>query len=355
LKTYEHFNKPVQELLSLTKPYFKFLGDDIWFTYSFNKWSLTRHFGCLPLLKQVFQFHNSVPVHEYYDEQFYEKINHYDKCIPFKNGVFDLKEFKFRGSRPDDYMTLTLWYDYEECDDITVNKTLVNLTSIFGSHEKRDEFMMDIVNAFETNDDLIVIREGYYNFLNIIDNVLRGLSVQGRPFSVLGGPFSVLHGRYVLSSSEYLKHVYSYGQTVIMSVSCHEGGDNKILNLGNQNVNVKIYDVNNFNLTEFDLKAFSWLLINVYFFKKMNTNTENSDISDEEMMTDEVESNKRKREDVEIEIEINKRIKINEYQMLDEDNKKMINDHHSRLKRIQKWNLMTYAEISRQNRQVDNI
>ena len=49
----------------------------------------------------------------FYDEGFYGLLNSKKHLIPFKNGVFDLVKKEFRKTERDDYINLTVKYDYD--------------------------------------------------------------------------------------------------------------------------------------------------------------------------------------------------------------------------------------------------
>jgi len=48
------------------------------------------------------------------DEEFISKLNSKKHLVPFSNGVYDLLEHKFRKTKKDDYINLTMNYDYNE-------------------------------------------------------------------------------------------------------------------------------------------------------------------------------------------------------------------------------------------------
>ena len=54
------------------------------------------------------------------DEGFITNLNSKKHLIPFSNGVFDLLENKFRKTKKDDYINLTVNYDYSENDNLEV-------------------------------------------------------------------------------------------------------------------------------------------------------------------------------------------------------------------------------------------
>ena len=53
----------------------------------------------------------------YNDETFITNLNSKKHLVPFLNGVYDLLENKFRTTRKDDYVNLTVNYDYSEIDN----------------------------------------------------------------------------------------------------------------------------------------------------------------------------------------------------------------------------------------------
>lgn len=76
----------------------------------------------------------------FYDDKFYEKLNANPHLLCFENGVYDLAEFTFRDGRPEDYITFSTGYDYEEINDDDVRLTNISdmFEKIFPNVEKRE-------------------------------------------------------------------------------------------------------------------------------------------------------------------------------------------------------------------------
>jgi P4 family phage/plasmid primase-like protien len=76
------------------------------------------------------------------DETLYSKLDKNLKLIGFKNGVFDLKHFRFRKATREDYVSITTGYDYsEECNNEYFDKLI---ESIFENKERAEWFKVFI-------------------------------------------------------------------------------------------------------------------------------------------------------------------------------------------------------------------
>ena len=79
----------------------------------------------------------------FYDEEFLNRLDKNVYLIGFENGVYDLKEGKFRPGKPEDYMAMTTKYDYREFneDDPEIAEVNEFLLKIFPDKTLRDFFI----------------------------------------------------------------------------------------------------------------------------------------------------------------------------------------------------------------------
>jgi len=79
----------------------------------------------------------------FYDSEFLNKLDKNPYLIGFENGVYDLKEGRFRDGKPEDYMSMTTKYDYKEFneDDQEVIEVKEFLLKIFPDKKLRDFFL----------------------------------------------------------------------------------------------------------------------------------------------------------------------------------------------------------------------
>jgi P4 family phage/plasmid primase-like protien len=76
------------------------------------------------------------------DETLYGKLNKNLKLVGFRNGVYDLKKYKFRKATREDYVSITTGYDYsEECNHEYFDKLI---ESIFENKERAAWFKVFI-------------------------------------------------------------------------------------------------------------------------------------------------------------------------------------------------------------------
>lgn len=94
---------------------------------------------CAPFKSQVMKECEEV----FYDEQFLNRLDKNVYLIGFENGVYDLKEGKFRAGKPEDYMSMTTKYDYREFneDDPEIAEVNEFLLKIFPDKRLRDFFI----------------------------------------------------------------------------------------------------------------------------------------------------------------------------------------------------------------------
>lgn len=88
---------------------------------------------------------------KFYNRDFAQKLNTNPSIIPFKNGVYDLKENIFRDGQPDDYYSRQLPIDYIEYEDDSEEfKTLDDFfKKVFVDQPLRDYFLDVYSNIFE--------------------------------------------------------------------------------------------------------------------------------------------------------------------------------------------------------------
>ena len=80
--------------------------------------------------------------HLFIDSKFEEKLDSNRDLLGFDNGVFDLKDGKFREGSPDDYITFSVGYDYEEYN---MKHPYVGEINAYFAKVQRDEIMREYV------------------------------------------------------------------------------------------------------------------------------------------------------------------------------------------------------------------
>lgn len=87
----------------------------------------------------------------FYDENFYNQLDHNPHIIGFKNGVYDLKTGELRDGRPDDYISKFIPHEYKEFtfDDPIVKELLDIIKKIFPDEDLRIYFMNTTCEFFE--------------------------------------------------------------------------------------------------------------------------------------------------------------------------------------------------------------
>ena len=78
------------------------------------------------------------------DPEFEEKLDSNKNLIGFNNGVYDLESLRFRAGTPDDYISLTVGYDWE---DYTLDHEYIKEIQLFFSKVQTDEDMREYVLA----------------------------------------------------------------------------------------------------------------------------------------------------------------------------------------------------------------
>ena len=72
------------------------------------------------------------------EKNFIKKLDSDNYMIGFNNGIFDLNNFEFREGRPDDYISMTVGYDYNNQHTEKYNELLQFLEDIHPNKEERD-------------------------------------------------------------------------------------------------------------------------------------------------------------------------------------------------------------------------
>jgi hypothetical protein len=137
----------------------------------------------------------------FFDSDFEKKLDADRNLLGFTNGVYDLSQHRFRDGRPEDYVSLSLGYDYKvfENSDQILNDLRLFLSQLLPKEEIRKS-VLDDLSAFLGH--LLPIASVWYG------SGSNGKSALARLFASTCDPY----GRMIPSSwseqqySEYLKH-----------------------------------------------------------------------------------------------------------------------------------------------------
>lgn len=95
------------------------------------------------------------------DESFLKKADQNTKLIGFENGVYDLNIHKFRKQKREDYVTMSVGYNYVEEDDEEIQKKIDDfMISIMPDEEERDYLLYNLASCLEGGNN----NEVYPNF-----------------------------------------------------------------------------------------------------------------------------------------------------------------------------------------------
>jgi len=91
--------------------------------------------------------------HKFYDNKFVEKLNAIPHLIGFENGVFDLKTQTFRQGVPEDYITYSVGYNFEEFDDgyVYVEEVLDYFAKVQTDPEVREYLLRTIISYIDAS------------------------------------------------------------------------------------------------------------------------------------------------------------------------------------------------------------
>ena len=85
----------------------------------------------------------------FYDPKFKEKLDDNRDLIGFENGVYNLKEHKFRDGVPDDYLTLSVGYDFKEYDmEHSHVKGVLSFLSKIQPEKQMREYVLRLLSSF---------------------------------------------------------------------------------------------------------------------------------------------------------------------------------------------------------------
>lgn len=91
-----------------------------------------------------------------YDDKFFGKLDNNVNLVGFDNGIFDLENGIFRDGLPNDYISLTVKYDYKEYkeDNQEINTFLEKL---FQDNKTREEFVLTFIASMKDEQKKIMI------------------------------------------------------------------------------------------------------------------------------------------------------------------------------------------------------
>jgi P4 family phage/plasmid primase-like protien len=92
----------------------------------------------------------------YNDEAFITNLNSKKHLVPFLNGVYDLLENKFRTTRKEDYVNLTVNYDYSETDNKEVYTFLEQVLPNLGVRDYVLKKMSECLNGDIPNTNFLM-------------------------------------------------------------------------------------------------------------------------------------------------------------------------------------------------------
>lgn len=74
------------------------------------------------------------------DPDFVDKLNQNDHLIGFENGIYDLEKTEFRDGRPEDLVSISVGYDYQEfdVDDDLIVEVMAFMSQVFPEEELRE-------------------------------------------------------------------------------------------------------------------------------------------------------------------------------------------------------------------------
>lgn len=88
----------------------------------------------------------------FYDPDFMMKLDMNKMLIGFENGVYDLNEGVFRKGNPEDYLTISVGYEYSNVDDEGVEKDIMTFIRSIMRNEEMSEYLLKILGYMLSGD-----------------------------------------------------------------------------------------------------------------------------------------------------------------------------------------------------------
>ena len=80
----------------------------------------------------------------FYNDEFLNKIDTNPNLIGFNNGVYDFSSHQFRNGKPDDFITISVGYDYINEDDIEIQDYLINYVKSIMPNDEMALYLLKI-------------------------------------------------------------------------------------------------------------------------------------------------------------------------------------------------------------------
>lgn len=77
-----------------------------------------------------------------YDSEFIKKLDSNRNLIAFTNGVWELKEHKFRKAIPDDFLSLSVRYDYVDTPDPIYQRKVIKYWETLHPNQQQREYII---------------------------------------------------------------------------------------------------------------------------------------------------------------------------------------------------------------------
>ena len=160
--------------------------------------------------------HEAKTLFESIGNNFEQSLNSKSHLIGFNNGVFDLKEFKFRKALPEDLLTFTVGYNYDPNPTDRINNLYKFLVSIQPKLEDRENMLYSIARCLDSNnsDKLFTLLLGDdINCTNYLKKLLR--TTFGNYFGNINGEFLTKRKFVTRDATTIIDHLV--GKKIIIS------------------------------------------------------------------------------------------------------------------------------------------